>query len=313
MDNKTNTFRMKISSKFTPRVMTNRNNNKKEFAKPVPVSIEKASPSSSLLPAKSKTKINTISKYFKSNKTMSNPIKLTKSYAQALRQTASTSEVLKIKKSFLALNTNQIERVNNIVKGNPKPKSHIQMTTKGPLRKQIIVSMSNDNNNSFIKNSAFHIANINRLLKNAKSDVAVDFIRSDPIGIVIVTNKVTSISDLQIISQYIKKSEDINKLQVEEPRLPQSKSYLKIIGIPFFLNGKTQEHLNASDIETILTRYLMILNSLLDLGLSKYCPNQTCQLFGPTFGITKAEAKLSASSIGALTLAGISLLLEGQT
>ena len=119
MDNKTNTLRMKISSKFTPRVMTNRNNNKKEFAKPVPVSIEKASPSSSLLPAKSKTKINTISKYFKSNKTMSNPIKLTKSYAQASRQTASTSEVLKIKKSFPALNTNQIERVNNIVKGNP--------------------------------------------------------------------------------------------------------------------------------------------------------------------------------------------------
>jgi len=126
------------------------------------------------------------------------------------------------------------------------------MTTKGPSRKQIIIPMSNDNNNSFIKNSAFHVANINRLLRNAKSDVVVDFIRSDPIGIVIVTNKVASMSDLQIISQYIKKSEDINKLQVEEPHLPQSKLYLKIISIPFFPNGKTQECLNASDIKTIL-------------------------------------------------------------
>jgi len=103
------------------------------------------------------------------------------------------------------------------------------MTTKGPSRKQVVVPMSNNNNNSFIKNSIFHVANINRLLRNAKSEVAVDFIRSNPIGLVIVTNKVASQSDLQIISQYIKKLEDINELQVEEPCLPQSKSYLKII------------------------------------------------------------------------------------
>ena len=61
------------------------------------------------------------------------------------------------------------------------------------------------------------------------------------------------------------------------------------------------------------TRYSMILNLLLDQGLLKYCPNQTCQLYELAFGITRVEAKLSASSIGALTLAGISLLLEGPT
>ena len=108
--------------------------------------------------------------------------------------------MLKIKESFPALNANQIEQVNNIVKDNPKPKPHIQMTTKGPSRKQIIISMSNNNNNSFIKNSAFHVANINRLFRNAKLDIVVDFIRSGPISIVIVTNKVASMSDLQIIS-----------------------------------------------------------------------------------------------------------------
>jgi len=95
------------------------------------------------------------------------------------------------------------------------------MTTKGPSRKQVIVPMSNDNTILFTKNSALHVAHINRLLKNAKSDIAVDFIRSDPIGPVIVTNKVANQSDLQIISQYIKRSEDINELQVEEPHLPQ--------------------------------------------------------------------------------------------
>ena len=126
------------------------------------------------------------------------------------------------------------------------------MTTKGPSRKQVIVPMSNNNTISFTKNSVLYVAHINRLLRNAKSDIVVDFIRSNPIGPVIVTNKVTKQSNLQIISQYIKKSEDINELQVEEPHLPQSKSYLKIISIPFFSNGKTQDCLNASDIENIL-------------------------------------------------------------
>jgi len=99
------------------------------------------------------------------------------------------------------------------------------MTTKGPSRKQVIIPMSNNNNNSFIKNSATHVTNINRLLRNAKSEVAVDFIRSNPICLVIVTNKVAIQSDLQIIGQYIKKSEDINELQVEEPCLSQDHWY----------------------------------------------------------------------------------------
>ena len=83
-------------------------------------------------------------------------------------------------------------------------------------------------------------------------EIVVDFIRSNPISLVIVTNKVAIQSDLQIIDQYVKKSEDINKLQVEEPRLPQSKFYLKITGILYFPNGRTQECLNASNVKTVL-------------------------------------------------------------
>ena len=78
-DNKTNTLRAKISSKFTPRATPNKNNNKKEIAKPVPISIEKVPPLSPL-PDKSKSKVNMISKYFKEINTKSNPAKPTKSY-----------------------------------------------------------------------------------------------------------------------------------------------------------------------------------------------------------------------------------------
>ena len=190
------------------------------------------------LPAKTKTKVNRISKYFKPTSNKSNMEKPTKSYAHALRQLPSTSDVLKIKESFPALNASQINRV-NIVKENPKPKLRIQMTMKGSSRKQIIVPMSRDNSVTFLKNLSAHVSNLNRLFRNTKTEVMVDFIRLDPIRLVIATNKVVVQSDLQIIHQYIKKSDNINELQVEEPCLPQSKSYLKITGIPYFPNGKS--------------------------------------------------------------------------
>jgi len=100
---------------------------------------------------------------------------------------------------FPAIDAKKIDQINNIVKGNLKPKPCIQMTTKGLSRKQVIILMSGKNNNNFMKNSATHVANINRHLRNAKSEVLVDYIHLDPLGISIITNKVSLQSDLQII------------------------------------------------------------------------------------------------------------------
>ena len=85
-----------------------------------------------------------------------------------------------------------------------------------------------------MKNLSLHVANINRQLQNAKSEVLVNYIWSDPLGITVITNRVSQQSDLLIIDQYVKNSNDINALQVEESQLPKSKSYLKIISIPFY-------------------------------------------------------------------------------
>ena len=64
------------------------------------------------------------------------------------------------------------------------------MTTKGLSRKQIIIPMSSDNVSSFMKSSSVHVANINRLLRNAKTDILVDYIRSDNMSTTVITNKV---------------------------------------------------------------------------------------------------------------------------
>ena len=62
--------------------------------------------------------------------------------------------------------------------------------------------------------------NLNRALKNIKSDIIVDFICSDPLGIIIITSKVASTSNLQFIKKYIKSTNNIDSNGVKVPCLP---------------------------------------------------------------------------------------------
>ena len=70
-DNKTNSLRVKIAFKFSPRIVQNANKNNKKQAKSVFVTIDKVPPLSPL-PAKSKKEVNAISKYFQSKKPLAN-------------------------------------------------------------------------------------------------------------------------------------------------------------------------------------------------------------------------------------------------
>ena len=183
-----------------------------------------------------------------------------RSYAQASKQGTSTLDVIKINNMFPSIKAKKIDQINEIVKGSPKAKRQINMTTKGLLHKQVIIPMSNNNIVKFMKNSSMHIANINRNLRSTKSEVSVNFIQAELVGITIVTNKVSQASGLTTIENYMKNSESIDSSQVDTPCLPQSKSYLKIIGIPYFLNGNCQEHLNSSNIESIIKQNHMFNN-----------------------------------------------------
>ena len=120
------------------------------------------------------------------------------------------TEVIKIKETFYSIGMKEIDQINSIIKGSSKTKPCIQMTTKGPSRKQVIIPIVKDNINKFMKNSSIHMTNLNRNLRNAKSKVLVDFIRSDPLEITVVTNKVLLNSDLLIIKKYVKILENID-------------------------------------------------------------------------------------------------------
>ena len=111
-------------------------------------------------------------------------------------------EVLEIKETFSIL---QAKKIENIISSEGKPKPRINMITKELSKKQIIVPMSNDNKANFIEDSNIYIVNINRALKNIKSEVMANFVHSDQAGIIIVTNKVVVLLDLQTIEKYVKK------------------------------------------------------------------------------------------------------------
>ena len=56
-------------------------------------------------------------------------------------------------------------------------------------------------------------------------------------GIIIITDKVVLVLDLQTMKKYIKNSNQINVNKVETSYYSQSKSYLKIIGWPYLMEN----------------------------------------------------------------------------
>ena len=82
-----------------------------------------------------------------------------------------------------------------------------------------------------------HITNINRLLKEIKSKILTNYICSDNKEIVIMTNKDTTSSNLNIVEKYIKELNDVNLNDIMSPKLSQSKFYLKILDISYFINN----------------------------------------------------------------------------
>ena len=111
--------------------------------------------------------------------------------------------------------------------------------------------MNTTNATNFMKNSSTHIININRALKNIKLEVMANFIYMEKISLVITTNKVVNDSNLQTIEKYVKNSYNINMGNIDSLKLPQSKSYLKIISISY-ISEITNSYITSDKIKCII-------------------------------------------------------------
>jgi len=141
----------------------------------------------------------------------------------------------------------KVLKIKNSGEDNKKPK--INMTTRGLSRKEIIIPMAKHIAELIVNSAHIHIANINKCLRNSKSDIVADFIQSTNNGIVITTNKPANNLNLVTIEKYLKSIQNIDSDSIKSPRLPKSKSYMKIIGLPYKMN---QDIISPDFIEGVL-------------------------------------------------------------
>jgi len=122
------------------------------------------------------------------------------------------TNILKIKENFPELSIKQIEELNKSISNNGgKLKPKINMTTKGPSYKQVIVPMDSENSKKFISSSGDHVANLNHALKNIKSETIVNFICVDYRDLIITSNKVALLLDISIINRYVKNCNNVDQ------------------------------------------------------------------------------------------------------
>ena len=156
--------------------------------------------------------------------------------------------ILKLKKNFYNLSDKKIEDIHKTMNNSGNPKPCISMMTKDPSYKQIIVSIGSDNIKKFMASFSDHVINLNHTLKDIKLN---DFIQTDYRGLIIVSNKVASLSDICVISNYIKNANNMDLNNIQEACLLQSKLYLKILGISYLLES-TNISINSSVIKSII-------------------------------------------------------------
>ena len=68
---------------------------------------------------------------------------------------------------FLNLQANKIENIQKIINNDSKPKPKLNIRTKNPFKKQVIIPMNNKNKSKFIEVSSAYITNLNRTLKTS--------------------------------------------------------------------------------------------------------------------------------------------------
>jgi len=108
-----------------------------------------------------------------SHKGKTNPT-LTKSFAQVASVVAN---ILQIKEAFPTLPNKKIMEIHNAMFDKPTQRTKkIQITTKGPSRKQAIVPLLDKHAKTIVTNTSSHVYLINNLLKNIKSSMYAKYI-----------------------------------------------------------------------------------------------------------------------------------------
>lgn len=165
-------------------------------------------------------------------------------------------EIICIKAAFLKLSTKKVIEINDIFNNNKTGlvKPRINITTKEPLRKQVIIPWAQITLRLFGNFANMYITNINRYLKEVLLDTIANFIWVESKDIIITTNKIVSVPDMSVIEKYLKENDNINLDYIASPYLLKYKSYLMILGLLYIVE-KTNLSITSELIEEVIKEF----------------------------------------------------------
>jgi len=110
----------------------------------------------------------------------------------------------------------------------------LKMTTQRPTRYQVLILLTPAAAEVVVANAALAVESCNKSLVSACSKLRVESVCKAWDGVSMSTNSVVSAAELEVIKQWLKKTAGLGEVTEVEPCLPQSKSFLKVLGIPYW-------------------------------------------------------------------------------
>ena len=132
----------------------------------------------------------------------------------------------------------------------------LKMTTHRPTRHQILVPLDSAAAELIVANAASAVQSCNKGLVEARSKLRVESVRKAWDGVSMSTNSVASVAELEVIKQWLKKTAGLGEITEVEPHLPQSKSFLKVLGVLYW-DSKTSLPVTPAQIAEALSSSLL--------------------------------------------------------
>jgi len=181
--------------------------------------------------------------------------------------------------------------------------------TQGPTRHQVLISLTPAAAEMVVANVVSAVKFCNKGLVSTYSKHRVKSVHKAWDGMSMSTNSVASAAELEIIKQWLKKAACLGKVTEVEPYLPQSKSFLKILRVPYWNSNSSLPITLTKVAEALSSSFfsLRVLHWPLCLILWRSLLALTCLLSRLTFGTLRRVPKIRPSLIAHLIL-GVILL-----
>ena len=119
-------------------------------------------------------------------------------------------------------------------------------------RYQVLIPLTLAAAETVVANAALAVESCNKGLVSARSKLRVESVHKVWDSVSMSINFVASVAELEVIKQWLKKTASLGEITEVEPCLPQSKSFLKVLGVPYW-DSKTSLPVTSTQVAEALS------------------------------------------------------------